>query len=221
MTTEYSKYKIHSCLVAGEKLELHPLKAVYWPSQDCLIISDLHLGKAKHFVKAGIALPARALESKNIDRLQRLTEFYRPKKIILLGDLFHSSYNTAWEQFCKYTRDYPNVEFVLVEGNHDLLDRENYEAARLKLRLKYAVGPFIFTHEPIEGKHKLYNLSGHIHPGVRMQGAAKQTARFPCFFFGKIAGLLPAFGAFTGLMTLSPKKKDQVFIVAEEEVIAV
>ncbi len=221
MAVKKSKYSVEIAGVAGEKFELHPLKAIYWQSQNCLIVSDLHLGKAKHFVKAGVALPAKALEQKNIARLISLSDFYKPDKIILLGDLFHSSYNRAWEDFCNYTAQYPNIEFLLVEGNHDLLADENYQKARLKVVLELEIGPFIFTHEPLETEHSLYNLSGHIHPGVRMQGPAKQTARFPCFFFREKAGILPAFGTFTGLMILSPKKKDQVFIISEDEVIEI
>jgi len=194
---------------------------MYWSAQKTLVISDLHLGKAKHFVKAGIALPARSLEQKNIDRLNILTKYYRPEKIIFLGDLFHSSYNQAWEQFCQYTSSFPKVEFILVEGNHDFLDQNKYQQAKLKVETELCLGPFVFTHEPLLKDHQLYNLSGHIHPGVRMSGPAGQGGRFPCFYFGKKTGIMPAFGTFTGLHIIRTYKNDQVFIVAEHEVLSI
>jgi len=220
MTTDFSKYICTTCIVAEEKFELHPLKAIYWKKENTLIISDLHLGKAKHFVKAGIALPAKALEKKNLEHLNILTNHYQPSKIIFLGDLFHSVYNKAWDRFCEYTSKFPAIEFILVEGNHDFLEEKKYEEAKLRVVAELVLKPFIFTHEPLESQEAFYNLAGHIHPGVRLIGPAKQSNRFPCFYFGKKGGLLPAFGAFTGLMILSPKKKDQVFIVSEDEVIA-
>jgi len=45
--------------------------------------------------------------------------------------------------------------------------------------------------------------------------------RLPCFWFGDAVGVLPAFGAFTGSAEVRPKRGDQVFVIAEEEVLKV
>ena len=44
----------------GEKIALLPERALYWPAQHTLIVADLHWGKAGHFRKNGIAIPAQA-----------------------------------------------------------------------------------------------------------------------------------------------------------------
>jgi metallophosphoesterase superfamily enzyme len=72
-----------------------------------------------------------------------------------------------------------------------------------------------------EEAQDLYNLSGHLHPGVNMRGKARQSVTLPCFYFGENMGLLPAFGTFTGLARIYPKKNDKVFVIVEEKIIEI
>jgi metallophosphoesterase superfamily enzyme len=82
-----------------------------------------------------------------------------------------------------------------------------------------SLGPFILNHEPGASRGG-YALSGHIHPAVRLS-AGGESLRLPCFWFGARYGVLPAFGAFTGSAEVLPKRGDQVFVIAEEEVLQV
>jgi metallophosphoesterase superfamily enzyme len=66
-----------------------------------------------------------------------------------------------------------------------------------------------------------YNLAGHIHPGVRMKGAGKQTITLPCFYFGKNQGFLPAFGVFTVFKRIKPEPDDKIFVIAENRIFRV
>jgi len=82
-----------------------------------------------------------------------------------------------------------------------------------------ALGPFVLNHEP--GPSRVgYALAGHIHPAVRLAGEG-ETLRLPCFWFARRYGVLPAFGAFTGSAVVRPKGGDQVFVIAEEDVLKV
>jgi hypothetical protein len=54
-----------------------------------------------------------------------------------------------------------------------------------------------------------------------MVGKGRQAITLPCFYFGKQQGLLPAFGAFTGIARIRPKKNDRVYVIAENKVMAV
>ena len=49
----------------------------------------------------------------------------------------------------------------------------------------------------------------------------RQRLRLPCFYFGERSGVLPAFGAFTGLSMLRPANGDHCFVIAEDQVLAV
>jgi metallophosphoesterase superfamily enzyme len=45
--------------------------------------------------------------------------------------------------------------------------------------------------------------------------------KVPCFYQSPQQLILPAFGAFTGLHILSPKKGDQVFVTTGKEVVEI
>jgi hypothetical protein len=81
-------------------------------------------------------------------------------------------------------------------------------------------GPFILNHEPGASRGG-YALAGHIHPAVRLSASGESSLRLPCFWFGARYGVLPAFGAFTGSAEVLPRKGDQVFVIAEHEVMKV
>ena len=61
-------------------------------------------------------------------------------------------------------------------------------------------------------------LAGHLHPCVVLGGRAHQRLRLPCFHFGPQVGVLPAFGAFTGMHALRPQPGDRVFVIGGDAV---
>ncbi len=204
-----------------EEFVLDARKAVYWPAQAMLIVSDWHLGKVSHFRKNGIGVPSH-LRFKGMIDFDSLMKDYRPQQVVFLGDLFHSDYNLEWEEFGRFISGFEGVDFTLVEGNHDILHPAQY--AKFGITVKrgiWKVGNVVFSHEPLEDEFEGYNLCGHIHPGVRMTGKGKQSIRLSCFHFTKQQGILPAFGEFTGKYVLKPKKSDRVFVCADKQVVEV
>ena len=206
----------------NQTLQLHPTKAIYWREQDILLIADLHLGKAAHFRKKGLAAPATVLQ-KNLSNLASLLKDFTPHKVLFLGDLFHSSLNNVWEQFSLFLQKYPSITFELVQGNHDILPSQFYKNAQLEVYTKpLIIDSFIFSHYPLKTvPENLYNFYGHLHPGVVLSGFGGHEIKLACFHFGQTQCVLPAFGAFTGLFILQPKVGDRVFVIAEETVIEV
>ncbi len=84
------------------------------------------------------------------------------------------------------------------------------------------IGPFELRHEPGEASSQgAYVLAGHIHPAVRVRGVDGDTLRAPCFLLGPRAGLLPAFGEFTGGARVRPRAGDRVFVVGPDAVVEV
>ncbi len=214
---------MQEAIVAGERLQLHPDRAVYWPARRVLFLADLHLGKGAHFRRAGIAVP-RLVSDVNFARLRGLIEEFQPARVLLLGDLFHSGHNHVWGAFCAFTASFADLTFELVPGNHDILPPACYEEARLVMHEEIiALGPFSLSHHPLREEQRLpgkYNLCGHVHPCVKLvdrTGAMK----LPCFFFGQQEGILPAFGEFTGCAEVKARPGDQVFVLAEDTVLAV
>jgi DNA ligase-associated metallophosphoesterase len=204
--------------IAGQQLELHPSGVIFWIEEGVLLVSDVHLGKVSHFRKYGAAVPQKAIE-KNFEVLEQLLREFKPKTICFLGDLFHSSLNREWELFEKWIRQ-TDAGFILVAGNHDIISPLKYEALGIRLLDELVWGPFLFTHYP-EEREGLFNLSGHIHPAVKLRGNGRQSLRLACFFKNKHQMILPAFGAFTGSHVLEKKKEDEVYAIADSTVIKI
>ena len=150
--------------------------------------------------------------------LQTCLNDYQPTSVIFLGDLFHSDHNEEWTFFENWLKTNLSVGFILVKGNHDILDERLYHSANLRVVDSLRSGPFYFSHE--EEESDLYNLSGHIHPGVRIKTGARQGVTLSCFYFSSNSGLLPAFGQFTGNYKIKPKKGSSVFAIAGDQIVA-
>ncbi len=207
--------------VYGELFQLYPQKAVFWPKKKILLIADLHLGKINHFRKSGIAVPAKA-NDKNVEVFIDLLLHIKPERVIILGDLFHSHYNAEWEVFGEVLKHFAGISFELVMGNHDIMSERQYIRKGIKVFDELRIDNFLLTHHSLEVvPDTYYNLSGHIHPGAVLRGKGKQSIKLPCFYFGSHQGVLPAFGAFTGLACVEPKKEERVFVIAENKIIAV
>lgn len=190
-------------------------KAVYWEEERALIVADLHVGKAAHFRKAGIAVPGNIVEE-DLYRLQQLITKYNPQRLIVVGDMFHSSANNEVQYFRIWRNQFPHIRFELVTGNHDIMDPSVYASLDVQLMDTLTLGGIYFVHDPKDKPVNgggLYAMSGHIHPGVWMVGNGRQRLRLPCFYFGAEGAILPAFSAFTGTYCVEPGEDSEVFVI--------
>lgn len=207
--------------ILGQQLLLTKERTLYWEEEKCLILSDLHLGKSGHFRKSGIPIPS-ASNTGDMHRFISQIQYFRPERVVIVGDLFHSSANREADFFLKWRRDIPATQIELVMGNHDVMDDNWYADADIILhRDQLQIGRFSFLHgdKDPEENNAGFLICGHIHPAVRISGAGRQSLRLPCFHFTERKGILPAFGNFTGNYAIRPTEKDHVFVVTDEEVI--
>jgi len=204
--------------VQGCRWQLLAERAIYWPEKKSLWLADPHFGKVSHFRKAGIAVPPAAAAS-NFDKLQALLQRLLPAEVVILGDLFHSDYNSEWATLTALLAQHPAIHFHLVMGNHDVLPPSHYQNFEIH-RLGMMYPPFYLSHHP-QVHASLYNVAGHIHPGVHLRGEGRQSLRLPAFVLGGQGAILPAFGEFTGLHAIKPKKEDRIFVVAQRQIMAV
>jgi DNA ligase-associated metallophosphoesterase len=214
---------VTECIVAGERLVLLPERAAWWPAREAIFVADFHLGKAASFRSAGIPLPA-GTTAENIDRLEAVMARCPAGHLVFLGDFLHSAQGrvpATLERFARWRAARPGLSITLVRGNHD--DRAGDPPAKWGIRCVNpgeAMAPFALVHEPAPVRGG-YALAGHIHPAVRLAERGGQSLRLPCFWFGPRVGVLPSFGAFTGSALVRPRAGDQVFVVADGEVIGV
>ena len=221
--SDRSEVATASAHVAGESVELHSSGALYWPERRTLLVADAHFGKAAAFRAAGVFVPEQTT-TESLARLDRSIDCSRAQRIIFLGDFLHAAkgrHPATLRSLGEWRERHSAIEMVLVRGNHDR--KAGDPPASLCIRCVDAPllePPFAFAHHPV-AVDDAYVLAGHIHPGALMVGAGRQYDHFPCFWFGANVGVLPAFGEFTGYVDVEPMPGDQVWIVANDQVIPV
>jgi DNA ligase-associated metallophosphoesterase len=207
---------------AGESLWLLPERALWWPARATLLVADVHIGKAHSFRRLGVPVPGGS-GAETLARLSGLIEALRPRELVVLGDLLHSrhAHDAAPAALLRAWRArHADLALTLVRGNHD--DRAGDPPADLGIALvdePWRVGPFALCHhpQPVPGA---YALAGHLHPCVSLGGRAHDRLRLPCFHLGAAVGVLPAFGAFTGMHPLRAEPGDRLFAIADDRVVA-
>ncbi len=197
----------------GSSFSLLKEKAIYKPDEHLLLIADVHLGKAAHFRKEGIAIPGEAQQD-DYRKLQELLQRVKPERVYFLGDLFHSTYNNDWDNFCNLIANFPQITFTLIKGNHDIIDHRLFHEICVEVTPLVSNTQFIYTHEPLdkvpEGK---MNFAGHIHPGFRLYGSGRQSLMLPCFYVQQQKVILPAFGILTGLYGMDKLHDTAIYLV--------
>ena len=195
-------------------------RCIFWEEEKALILSDLHFGKTGHFRKNGIAVP-QTIFKEDVQRLTAQVQYFKPEYLIIVGDLFHSHANKEMELFLKWRNDFAQLPIKLIIGNHDILSKDWYAKADITcIKDQLQTGPFIFTHDKAAcaDTDACYVFSGHIHPSVTIFGNAKQSLKFPCFYFNKNYAVLPAFGRFTGMHSIKPAKGDSVYVLLQNKI---
>jgi DNA ligase-associated metallophosphoesterase len=209
--------------ISGDELVLMPERAVFWPRTATLLVADPHFGKAAAFRAAGVPVP-HGTTTETLARIGAALDRAGAQRLVFLGDFLHAREGRAPETLRvinQWRAGRASTEMILVRGNHDVragdppleLDITCVNAPRFE-------APFVFTHKPAQSSEG-YVLCGHVHPGVRLTGTARQSTRLPCFWFSATTGILPAFGEFTGLEIVDTAPDDRVWVVAANDVLAV
>ena len=171
----------------------------------------------------GIPVPA-GTTGESLARLDALVKTHRPASIVFLGDLLHARESHAQETLdalSAWRARHRALRLVLVEGNHDRHAGALPDAFGVEIvKEPFAMGPWALCHHPrtVDGA---YALAGHEHPVYRV-ATRLDRARLPCFRFGARAGVLPAFGGFTGGFEVNERARGEaIYVVAGERVFGV
>lgn len=164
---------------------------------ETLVIADLHIGKA---TVANVELPVG--ERDMVERFDALCERYRPRTVVVAGDVLHS-FDTiprlAEETLTGLldTAEAVGADVVVTPGNHDTMLDAVWSGTTTP---EHRIGETLVCHGHVEpeGDATRY-LIGHDHPAIRIEG---QT--HPCLLAGdgiyRNANLL-VLPSFNGLVT--------------------
>ncbi len=183
--------------------ELLPLAegALWWPTQETLVVSDLHLEKGVSYARSGQYLPPYDTAA-TLARVARLIDQLGVARVISLGDSFHTprSADALDPESCDLVRSLTSrCEWIWVEGNHDPDPPAHLGGQAAKT---FRLGRLIFRHEPTG---EAGEVAGHLHPCARLVGRGGKKVRRRCFLTNGGSLIMPAMGAFTGgLNVLDP-----------------
>lgn len=179
---------------AGAQLHAMGSGALWWPAQDLLCVSDLHLGKSGRMARRGSApLPPYEIRD-TLNRLAQDIETTGARVVVCLGDSFddpQAAQSLSEEDRLWIARLQAGRRWVWIEGNHDPgpLDLGGAHLAEL------TQGPLIFRH--IAQPDAQGEVSGHYHPKVRLRLRGRSLSR-PAFLTDGARLILPAYGTYTG-----------------------
>lgn len=209
-----------SLLLEGEELWLLADRAVYWPARRCLLIADVHFGKASAYRSLGQPVP-QGTTTANLERLDRLLSAHASEHVIFLGDFLHgpgSHASGTLSALRAWRERRAGLRMTLIRGNHDKRAGDPPRDLNIEVVAEpLLMGPFALQHEP-DAHTSHHVLAGHVHPVYRLRGKGRQSLRLPCFQIGTRLSLLPAFGAFTGGYAVEQDNDRQIFVIGDHEV---
>ena len=217
--------------LGGERLQLLPALAAYLPEHHTLLLADVHLGKAQTFRRLGVPVPV-GTSLDTLHRLRRLVAQTGARGIVFLGDLLHAKHGLTPATVAAvqtWRQEHAALELTLVRGNHDQRAgdpppqwhircvTEPFELISSGGRSLQPRSGLSLKHHPAPEPGR-YVLAGHMHPAAILRGRSPGRLRLPCFHFGPTVGVLPAFGAFTGMHVMPRADGDRVYVVAGDQV---
>lgn len=204
----------------GATLHLLPQRALHLPEHDLLLVADAHIGKAVSFRRLGVPVPG-GTTTETLDRLSAAVAASGARHVVFLGDLLHSARSRAastWAAVARWRQAHADLDLTLLRGNHDSHAGDpppEWSVRCIDGPLRIAGLALSHHPDPVEGA---YVLAGHVHPAAVLGGRAHDSLRLPCFHFGPQVGVLPAFGAFTGMHVMPRGPQDRVYVIADDEV---
>ena len=208
--------------LGGATLELLAHKAIWWPAERSLLVADAHIGKAVSFRRLGVPVP-QGTTDETLQALTALIEQHGAARVIFLGDLLHSARvqgSATLDAFGRWRARHAGVELLLVRGNHDQRAGDPPPVLGVicvdePFSLPGSAG-LALCHHP-EPRAGVYVLAGHAHPCVQI-GRGMDRLRLACFHLGSQVGVLPAFGAFTGMQSIRTAPGERVFAATPQQV---
>jgi DNA ligase-associated metallophosphoesterase len=181
--------------LAGERLMLDPMGALFWPETGLLVVSDLHLEKGSSHARKGSLLPPWDTHA-TLDRLGILLRRWTPRIVVALGDSFHDPDGSG--RLPRGERERLNTmtavhRFIWVLGNHDPHPPNGVGGSFVE---EFVTHPISFRHQAVM-RADVGEVVGHHHPKASIPARGGHVSR-PCFVLDSRRLMMPAFGTYTG-----------------------
>ncbi len=183
--------------------------ALYIPEFDALLVADLHLEKASSLARRGVHLPPYDTRA-TLEYLSFSLGAARPKRLILLGDSFHDEEAhqridaTDVAELARLTR---GIDIIWLAGNHDPSPPKALGGHHAD---EIILGPITLRHIPGTLSHEDIEIAGHLHPAASLAQRGRSLRR-KCFVGHERRLVMPAYGSFTGGLSVSAAPFQAIF----------
>jgi uncharacterized protein len=197
----------HRITLAGIELVPDQSGALYAPEFKTLLVSDLHLEQGASLARRGIHVPPFDTAA-TLSLLEAVIAQTTPWRMVLMGDSFHDRVAHAALDDAHRTRLQritSQIETVWITGNHDPDPPQGVGGVTVA---EHRLGPVVLTHEP--SRKPKFEIAGHLHPGATIVQRGIAT-RAKCFIADARRMIMPAFGAYTGALSVRSRAFDGLF----------
>jgi uncharacterized protein len=174
--------------------------ALYAPDFRALLIADLHLEKGTSLARRGVHLPPYDTRE-SLTQLQAAIAEAQPERLIFLGDSFHDG--GARERIdatdlAMLRAITSSLDTVWITGNHDPAPPGDIGGRIIE---EMALGPVTLRHQQKALAADELEISGHLHPAAAVH-ARGHRIRCRCFIADERRLIMPAFGSYTGALSV-------------------
>ena len=180
---------------AGETFFATTDGALFWPSQQALLVADLHLEKASWFARLGQFLPPYDSHA-TLSALAATVEATGAARLFCLGDSFHDRFGCdrlPANARALLTDRTQRLDWTWIVGNHDPGFADHCGG---RLVDEVEIAGIILRHEAVRDDPRP-EMSGHYHPKLRLHVKGRHVSR-RCFVVSPTKIIFPAFGSLTG-----------------------
>ncbi len=174
--------------------------ALYAPEFKALLVADLHLEKGTSLARRGVHLPPYDTRESLLQLRAAIAEA-RPERLIFLGDSFHDggARDRIDAADLAMLRSLTSAaETVWITGNHDPAPPADIGGTIVE---EMTLGPVTLRHQPKALAPGEAEISGHLHPAAAVH-ARGHRIRCRCFIADERRLIMPAFGSYTGALSV-------------------
>ncbi len=195
--------KIHKIILGGVELVPDLSGALYLPDYETLVISDLHLEQGSSLARRGIHVPPFDT-AVTLALLETVVAAAKPKRLIFLGDSFHDAQGETRldvsHLMCLRSLTQKH-ETIWIIGNHDPHPPQSLGGIGAE---SLVLGLLTLRHEPARRLDDQIEIAGHLHPGCGINQRGRRIYG-KCFVSDDTRLIMPAFGAYTGGLSVTSK----------------
>jgi uncharacterized protein len=192
--------KQHTISLGGMDFVPDMSGALFLPSEQLLLVADLHLEQGASLARRGLHVPPYDT-AVTLAMLERVLEATQAKRMVLLGDSFHDA--VAHDQVMPTDAERlraitARIDTIWISGNHD---PKAHDALGGTCVDEMSLGAITLRHIPVQLRDDELEIAGHLHPGASVQQRGMHV-RTKCFVADQRRMILPAFGSYTGAVNV-------------------